>query len=136
MQDDLQSQQSQGSYDPEGSRDILEKALESKEHPGRLRGKSRFYKQSDYFGDDMKEPKHVAIKKLQEEVRQLQEKMKQKTTSPSTTTEAHNSARGSCTEETKFVAHSQSSPVEGQSCFLCIDDGDDTRAVAQGRVWS
>ena len=117
MQDDLQSQQSQVSYDLEGSRDIFERALGSMEHPGRLRGKSKFYKQSDYFGDDMHVPKHVAIKKLQEQVRQLQEQMKQRTRSPSTPAEAHNSAKGSCTEETGFVPHRQPAPVEGQDAF-------------------
>ena len=49
LQDDFSEQQTQGSFESVGTEDILTKALGNAGHLGRLRGQSKFVKQSQYF---------------------------------------------------------------------------------------
>ncbi|GMN51024.1 hypothetical protein TIFTF001_020178 [Ficus carica] len=46
---DFNEQQTQGSFESVGTYDILTKALGNAEHSGRIRGQSKFFKQSQYF---------------------------------------------------------------------------------------
>ncbi|GMN20571.1 hypothetical protein TIFTF001_047144 [Ficus carica] len=47
--DDFSEQQTQGSFESVGTKDILTKALGNVEHSGRIQGQSKFVKQSQYF---------------------------------------------------------------------------------------
>ncbi|GMN75558.1 hypothetical protein TIFTF001_056787 [Ficus carica] len=47
--EEFTQQETQGSFESVGTEDILTKALGNAEHSGRIRGQSKFVKQSQYF---------------------------------------------------------------------------------------
>ncbi|GMN65903.1 hypothetical protein TIFTF001_034968 [Ficus carica] len=107
--DDFSEQETKGSFESVGTDDILTKVLGNAEHSGRIRGQSKFVKQSQYFNlvQSSRENAEVSDMKrqlaaLERTVQELcakhginQETMAEETTAP--TVDQHNSFKASCT---------------------------------------
>ncbi|GMN57680.1 hypothetical protein TIFTF001_026787 [Ficus carica] len=116
--------------------DILTKALGNAEHSGRIRGQSKFVKQSQYFNlvhpsrekDEVSDMK-LKIAALERTVQELcakhginRETMAEEMTAP--TVDQHNSFRASCTLNEKEAGPSDPNPMLNASkeCHLFIPD--------------
>ncbi|GMN19462.1 hypothetical protein TIFTF001_046956 [Ficus carica] len=107
--EEFTQQETQGSFESVGTEDILTKALGNAEHSGRIRGQSKFVKQSQYFNlvhpsrekDEVSDMK-LKIAALERTVQELcakhginRETMAEEMTAP--TVDQHNSFKASCT---------------------------------------
>ncbi|GMN24789.1 hypothetical protein TIFTF001_050345 [Ficus carica] len=116
--------------------DILTKALGNAEHSGRIRGQSKFVKQSQYFNlvhpsrekDEVSDMK-LKIAALEKTVQELcakhginRETMAEEMTAP--TVDQHNSFKASCTLNEKEAGPSDPNPMLNASkeCHLFIPD--------------
>ncbi|GMN63044.1 hypothetical protein TIFTF001_032113 [Ficus carica] len=148
---DFSEQQTQGSFESVGTEDILTKALGNAEHSGRIRGQSKFVKQSQYFnvaGSYHKNAEVLDMKRqlatLERIVQELcakhginQETMAEEQTAP--TVDQHNSFKASCTLNEKGAEASdpKTMPNASKECHLFLPDlinGGDVLA-ATGRAY-
>ena len=134
-----------------GTEDVLTKALGNAEHSGRIRGQSKFVKQSNYFNQgvsssekaeylDMK----LKIAALERTIMELcakhginRETMAEEPTAP--TVDQHNSFKASCTLNEKGAEASdpKTMPNASKECHLFLPDlinGGDV-LVANGRAY-
>ncbi|GMN23645.1 hypothetical protein TIFTF001_040479 [Ficus carica] len=134
--EDITQQETQGSFESVGTEDILTKALGNTEHSGRIRGQSKFVKQSQYFNlvrpprekDDVEDMKRQ-IAALQRTVQELcakhginGETIPEEMAGP--TVDQHNSFKASCTMNEKEAGPSDPNPTPNASkeCQLFIPD--------------
>ncbi|GMN31246.1 hypothetical protein TIFTF001_046498 [Ficus carica] len=98
--DDFSQQETQKSFESVGTEDILTKALGNAEHSGRIRGQSKFVKQSQYFNLMQAEEATVP------------------------TVDQHNSFKASCTLNEKEAGPSDPKPMSNASkeCQLFLSD--------------
>ncbi|GMN66887.1 hypothetical protein TIFTF001_035953 [Ficus carica] len=149
--EEFSQQETQGSFKSVGTKDILTKALGNAEHSGRIRGQSKFVKQSQYFNlvpssrenDEVSDMKRQ-LAALERTVQELyakhginRETMDKETTAP--TVDQHNSFKASCTINEKEAGPSDPKPMPNASkeCQLFIPDlvnGGDV-LVAIGRAY-
>ncbi|GMN62752.1 hypothetical protein TIFTF001_031835 [Ficus carica] len=148
---DFSQQETQGSFESVGTEDILTKALGNAEHSGRIRGQSKFVKQSQYFNlvQGSRENAEVSDMKrqlaaLERTVQELcakhginRETMAEKATIP--TVDQHNSFKASCTVNEKEAGSSNPKPMPNASkeCQLFLPNlvnGGDV-LVAIGRAY-
>ena len=151
VQEDICTQQTQGSFESVGTEDVLTKALGNAEHSGRIRGQSKFVKQSNYFnqgGSSSEKAEYLDMKlkiaALERTVMELcakhgvnRETMPEEPTGP--TVDQHNSFKASCTINEKGAAASdpKTMPNASKECYLFIPDlinGGDV-LVANGRAY-
>ncbi|GMN64639.1 hypothetical protein TIFTF001_033702 [Ficus carica] len=111
--DELTQQETQGSFESVGTKDILTKSLGNPEHSGRLRGQSKFVKQAQYF-NSMHElcAKHGINR----------ETMAEEAAPP--TVDQHNSFKASCTlnEKEANASEAQPTPNASKECQLFLTD--------------
>ncbi|GMN57610.1 hypothetical protein TIFTF001_026720 [Ficus carica] len=134
--EEFTQQETQGSFESVGIEDILTKALGNAEHSGRIRGQSKFVKQSQYFNlvhpsrekDEVSDMK-LKIAALERTVQELcvkhginRETMAEEMTAP--TVDQHNSFKASCTLNEKEAGSSVPNPMLNASkeCHLFIPD--------------
>ncbi|GMN28449.1 hypothetical protein TIFTF001_041174 [Ficus carica] len=134
--EEFTQQETQGSFESMGTEDILTKALGNAEHSGRIRGQSKFVKQSQYFNlvhpswekDEVSDMK-LKIAALERAVQELcakhginRETMAEEMTAP--TVDQHNSFKASCTLNEKEAGPSDPNPMLNASkeCHLFIPD--------------
>ncbi|GMN18969.1 hypothetical protein TIFTF001_048561 [Ficus carica] len=134
--EEFTQQETQGSFESVGTEDILTKALGNAEHSGRIRGQSKFVKQSQYFNlvhpsrekDEVLDMK-LKIAALERTVQELcakhginRETMAEEMTAP--TVNQHNSFKASCTLNEKEAGPSDPNPMLNVSkeCHLFIPD--------------
>ncbi|GMN66800.1 hypothetical protein TIFTF001_035864 [Ficus carica] len=134
--EEFTQQETQGSFESVGTEDILTKALGNAEHSGRIRGQSKFVKQSQYFNlmhpsrekDEVSDMK-LKIAALERTVQELcakhginRETMAEEMTAP--TVDQHNSFKASCTLNEKEAGPSDPNPMLNASreCHLFIPD--------------
>ncbi|GMN32498.1 hypothetical protein TIFTF001_044691 [Ficus carica] len=134
--EDITQQETQGSFESVGTEDILTKALGNAEHSSRIRGQSKFVKQSQYFNlvrpprekDDVEDMKRQ-ITALQRTVQELcakhginRETIPEEMAGP--TVDQHNSFKASCTMNEKEAGASYPNPTPNASkeCQLFIPD--------------
>ena len=136
LQEEFTQQGTQGSFESVGTEDILTKALGNAEHSGRIRGQSKFVKQSQYFNlvhpsreKDVVSDMKLKIAALERTVQQLcakhginRETMAEDMTGP--TVDQHNSLKASCTLNGKEAGPSEPNPTLNASkeCHLFIPD--------------
>ena len=151
LQDDFSEQQTQGSFESVGTEDILTKALGNAEHSGRLRGQSKFVKQSQYFNVTRSSTENAEVLDMKRQLAALErtvqelcakhginrETMAEEPTAP--TVDQHNSFKASCTLNEKGVQPSDPIPDPNASkeCHLFLPDlinGGDVLA-ANGRAY-
>ncbi|GMN20888.1 hypothetical protein TIFTF001_039968 [Ficus carica] len=133
--EEFTQQETQGSFDSVGTEDILTKALGNAEHSGRIRGQSKFVKQSQYFnlvqpsrGKDEVSDMKLKIAALERTVQELcakhginRETMAEEMTAP--TVDQHNSFKASCTlNEKDGPLDPNPMPNASQECRLFIPD--------------
>ncbi|GMN70129.1 hypothetical protein TIFTF001_039172 [Ficus carica] len=110
--------ESQGTFESVGTTDVLTQALSRPKHPDRIRGQSKFVKQSQYFN-------------LNRSSNRDSENV--------TTIDQYNSCKASCSiqEKQPGVADPPTMPVDSQQCKLYIFDELHGRQllVAFGRAW-
>ncbi|GMN65830.1 hypothetical protein TIFTF001_034893 [Ficus carica] len=121
--EDFTQQKTQGSFESVGTEDILTKALGNAEHSGRIRGQSKFVKQSRYFNfvqptrekDEVSDMKRQIVA-LERTVQELcvkhginRETMPEEMTGP--TVDQHNSFKASCTLNVKESGPSDLNPM-------------------------
>ncbi|GMN64903.1 hypothetical protein TIFTF001_033979 [Ficus carica] len=134
--EEFTQQETQGSFESVGTEDILTKALGNAEHSGRIRGQSKFVKQSQYFNlvhpskekDEVSDMK-LKIAVLERTVQELcakhginRETMAEEMTTP--TVDQHNSFKASCTLNEKEAGPSDPNPMLNASkeCHFFIPD--------------
>ncbi|GMN61564.1 hypothetical protein TIFTF001_030635 [Ficus carica] len=134
--EDITQQEAQGSFESVGTEDILTKALGNTKHSGRIRGQSKFVKQSQYFNlvrpprekDDVEDMK-LKIAALERTVQELcakhginRETIPEEMAGP--TIDQHNSFKASCTMNEKEAGASDPNPTPNASkeCQLFIPD--------------
>ena len=151
VQEDICTQQTQGSFESVGTEDVLTKALGNAEHSGRIRGQSKFVKQSNYFtqgGSSSEKAEYLDMKlkiaALERTVMELcakhginRETMAEEPTAP--TVDQHNSFKASCTlnERGAEASDPKTMPNASKECYLFIPDvinGGDV-LVADGRAY-
>ncbi|GMN43152.1 hypothetical protein TIFTF001_012353 [Ficus carica] len=125
-----------GSFESVGTEDILTKALGNAEHSGRIRGQSKFVKQSQYFnvaGSYHENAEVLDMKRqlaaLERTVHELcakhginRETMAEEQTAP--TVDQHNSFKASCTLNEKGAEASdpKTMPNTSKECHLFLPD--------------
>ncbi|GMN22600.1 hypothetical protein TIFTF001_043544 [Ficus carica] len=134
--EEFTQQETQGSFESVGTEDILTKALGNAEHSGRIRGQSKFVKQSQYFNlvhpsrekDEVSDMK-LKIAALEKTVQELcakhginRETIAEEMTVP--TVDQHNSFKASCTLNEKEAGPSDPNPMlnDIKECHLFIPD--------------
>ncbi|GMN20988.1 hypothetical protein TIFTF001_043214 [Ficus carica] len=149
--DDFSEQETQGSFESVGTYDILTKALGNAEHSGRIRGQSKFVKQSQYFNLVQSSRKNAEVSDMKRQLAALErtvqelcvkhginrETMAEETTAP--TVDQHNSFKASCTLNEKEARPSDPHPMSNasQECQLFLTDlvnGGDV-LIAIGRAY-
>ncbi|GMN27127.1 hypothetical protein TIFTF001_051564, partial [Ficus carica] len=134
--EEFTQQETQGSFESVGTEDLLTKALGNAEHSGRIRGQSKFVKQSQYFNlvhpsrekDEVSDMK-LKIAALERTVQELcakhginRETMAEEMTAP--TVDQHNSFKASCILNEKEAGPLDPNPILNASkeCHLFIPD--------------
>ncbi|GMN66009.1 hypothetical protein TIFTF001_035086 [Ficus carica] len=149
--DDFSEQETQRNFESVGTDDILTKALGNAEHSGRIRGQSKFVKQSQYFNLVQSSRANVEVSDMKRQLAALertvyelcakhginQETMTEETTA--STVDQHNSFKASCTLNEKEAGPSDPQPMPNASkeCQLFLTDlvnGGDV-LVAIGRAY-
>ncbi|GMN47418.1 hypothetical protein TIFTF001_016594 [Ficus carica] len=134
--DDFSQQETQGSFESVGIEDILTKALGNVEHSGRIRGQSKFVKQSQYFNLVQPTRKNVEVSDMKRQLAALEktvqelcakhginrETMVEEANTP--TVDQHSSFKASCTINEKEAGSSDPKPMPNASkeCQLFIPD--------------
>ncbi|GMN47250.1 hypothetical protein TIFTF001_016424 [Ficus carica] len=149
--DDFSEQETQGSFEYVGTDDILTKALGNAEHSGRIRGQSKFVKQSQNFNLVQSSRENAEVSDMKRQLAALErtvqelcvkhginrDTMAEETIAP--TVDQHNSFKVSCTLNEKEARPSDSKPMSNASkeCQLflpnLVNEGD--VLVAIGRAY-
>lgn len=152
LQNEFSTQQSQGTWHPEGYKDVLVEAMGTPDHSGRLRGQSKWVKPTAYFDVPPPPTYKSKIDSLERQVQELMAIVHGKKTSGPVdvedrppTVDQHNSYRASCSLNEIHVTPTTPQPdlipqagnEESRECLLFIDNekGDNPLYVASGRVW-
>ncbi|GMN55626.1 hypothetical protein TIFTF001_024746 [Ficus carica] len=149
--DGFSEQETQGSFKSVGTDDILTKALGNAEHSGRIRGQSKFFKQSQYFNLVQSSRENAKVSDIKRQLAALErtvqelcakhginrEAMAEETTVP--IVDQHNSFKASYTLNEKEAGSSDPKPMPNASkeCQLFLPDlvnGGDV-LVAIGRAY-
>nr|GMN20050.1 hypothetical protein TIFTF001_042978 [Ficus carica] len=134
--DDFSEQETQGSFESVRTYDILTKALGNAEHSGRIRGQSKFVKQSQYFSLVQSSRENAEVSDMKRQLAALErtvqelcakhginrETMIEETTAP--TVDQHNSFKASCTlnEKEAWPSDPQPMPNASKECQLFLPD--------------
>ncbi|GMN28418.1 hypothetical protein TIFTF001_002033 [Ficus carica] len=143
------TQESQGTFESVGTSDVLTQALSRPEHPGRIRGQSKFVKPSQYFNLNRSSNRDNELILLRREIEELKALVRglcaNKDVEPSfdqenvPTVDQHNSFKASCSVQEKQhrVFDPPTMPVDSQKCKLYIFDEvhGGQLLVAFGRAW-
>ncbi|GMN64665.1 hypothetical protein TIFTF001_033726 [Ficus carica] len=143
------TQESQGTFESVGTNDVLSQALSRPEHKGRVRGQSKFVKQSQYFNLSRSSKKDNEVQSMRREIEELKALVRglcaNRDVEPSVdpknvpTVDQHNSFKASCSAQEKQdgVAEPPTMPVDSQEYKLYIFDEvqGGQLLVAFGRLW-
>ncbi|GMN64884.1 hypothetical protein TIFTF001_033957 [Ficus carica] len=143
------TQESQGIFESVGTTDVLMQALSRPEHPGRIRGQSKFIKQSQYFNLNRSSNRDNEVLSVRREIEELKALVRglcaEKDIEPSfnqenvPTVDQHNSFKSSCSTQEKQlrVSDPPTMPVDSQECMLYIFDElhGGQLLVAFGKAW-
>ncbi|GMN46344.1 hypothetical protein TIFTF001_015533 [Ficus carica] len=120
------TQESQGTFESVGTSDVLTQALSRAEHPGRIRGQSKFVKQSQYFNLNRSSNRDNEVQSMRREIEELKALVRglctNKDVEPSFDQEnvpivdQHNSYKASCSVQEKQhgVSNPPTMPVNSQ----------------------
>ncbi|GMN40319.1 hypothetical protein TIFTF001_009550 [Ficus carica] len=141
------TQESQGTFKSINTSDVLTQALSRPEHPGRIRGQSKFIKQSQYFNLNRSSNRDNEVLSLRREIEELKALVRglcaKKDVEPSfdqenvPTVDQHNSFKASCSIQEKQHRVPPTMSVDSQECKLYIFNElhGGQLLVAFGRAW-
>ncbi|GMN64996.1 hypothetical protein TIFTF001_034076 [Ficus carica] len=143
------TQESQGTFKKIGTSDVLTQALSRPVHPGRIRGQSKFVKQSQFFSLNQSSNRDNQVLSMRREIEELKALVRglcaNKDVEPSfdqenvPTVDQHNSFKASCSiqEKQHGVSDPSTMPVDSQECKLYIFDKlhGGQLLIAFGRAW-
>ncbi|GMN58487.1 hypothetical protein TIFTF001_027574 [Ficus carica] len=128
------TQESQGTFESVGTSDVLTQALSRPEHPGRIRGQSKFVKQSQYFNLYRSLNRDNEVLSMRREIEELKALVRGLCANKDVelsfdqenvpTVDQHNSFKASCSVQEKQhgVSDPPTMPVDSQECKLHIFD--------------